>query len=265
MGLPVLTMSSAEHEGERLQKVLSAAGVASRRQVEAFITAGRIRVNGEIVTELGRRVVAASDVVELDGQVLELDSAKRYLLFHKPTGMVTSLRDDRGRRDLSEILQELGERVFPVGRLDYDTSGLLILTNDGDIAHVLAHPSFEIPKTYLATVSGQVGSKALSALGRGVELEDGVVAADSVRRVGTPGPAQSIVEITLHSGKNRVVRRMCEAVGHPVLALQRRQFGPFHLEGLKPGHYRDFSEKQRHQLATLVADARALVAGGRNS
>ncbi|MDR9397163.1 pseudouridine synthase [Pontimonas sp.] len=239
-------------DGERLQKVLSRAGVASRRRVESFIQQGRIRVNGDIVDELGTRVDVARDVVTLNGKALQLDIDRRYLLFHKPTKMVTSLVDDKGRSDLSGILDEVGERVYPVGRLDYDSSGLLILTNDGDAANILAHPSFGVEKTYVVSVSGAVSNKTLGELTRGVELEDGVSFADSAQRVGDPRGGKSLLEITLHSGKNRIVRRMCAAVGHEVLTLQRRKFGPFHLGGLRPGQWREFTADERHQLATLV-------------
>jgi 23S rRNA pseudouridine2605 synthase/16S rRNA pseudouridine516 synthase len=245
-------MSNTEPHGERLQKVLSRAGVASRRQVEAFLLAGRIAVNGEVVTELGRRVNPAVDVVALDGRVLQLDVDRRYVMVNKPAKMVTSMSDEKGRRDLSEFVQDIGERLFPVGRLDYDTTGLLLLTNDGDAAQVLAHPSFGVEKTYVATVKGTVTPKTLQERRSGVELEDGPIAVDNAVVIGEPREAKSIVEITLHSGRNRIVRRLCEHVGHPVVTLQRRRFGPFHLGGLKQGTWRDFTPEERHQLATLV-------------
>ncbi len=247
-------MSSTDHTetGERLQKVLSRAGVASRRQVEGYILRGRIRVNGEVVEDLGRRVDIHRDVVSLDDTTLQLDTERRYILFHKPTGMVTSLADDRGRLDLQGVLHEVGERVFPVGRLDFDSSGLLVLTNDGEAANILAHPSFGVEKSYVVTVSGSVSNKTLTRLTTGVDLEDGPIAADQARRIDQPRSGKTMLEITLHSGRNRIVRRMCAAVGHDVLTLQRRRFGPFHLGGLKPGQWREFSPEERHQLATLV-------------
>ena len=252
MGVRVSTMSNTEQHGERLQKVLSRAGVASRRQVEAFLLAGRIAVNGEVVTELGRRVNPAVDVVALDGRVLQLDVDRRYVMVNKPAKMVTSMSDEKGRRDLSEFVEDIGERLFPVGRLDYDTTGLLLLTNDGDAAQVLAHPSFGVEKTYVATVKGTVTSKTLQEMKSGVELDDGPIAVDHAVVIGEPREAKSILEITLHSGRNRIVRRLCEHVGHPVITLQRRRFGPFHLGGLKQGAWRDFTLEERHQLATLV-------------
>lgn len=242
-------------QGERLQKILSRAGVASRRRVEQLIEAGRISVNGEVVRELGRRAVVGVDEIALDGSVLQVDVERRYLMFHKPTKMVTSLHDDKGRVDLQDVVARVGERVFPVGRLDYDTSGLLLLTNDGEAAQVLAHPSFGVAKTYLATVEGSVSQKTLRQMREGVTLDDGPIAVDQVKLIGPPQDGRSILEITLHSGRNRIVRRLCDAIGHPVHTLQRRRFGPFHLGGLKSGEFRDFTSEERHQLATLVAGA----------
>lgn len=257
-------MSNTEAQGERLQKVLSRAGVASRRQVENFLVAGRIAVNGEVVTELGRRVDPARDTVSLDGQVLQLDVDRRYVLFHKPPKMVTSLKDEKGRRDLGEVIDDIGERLFPVGRLDYDTTGLLVLTNDGDAAQVLAHPSFGVEKTYVATVRGDVATSTLQSMKAGVVLDDGPIAVDQVTRVGESRQGKSILEITLHSGRNRIVRRLCEHVGHPVLTLQRKRFGPFHLGGLKLGQWRDFTPEERHELATLVELAKTQAGEGRD-
>ena len=256
-------MSRVEPSGERLQKVLSRAGVASRRQVEQFLLAGRITVNGEVVTELGRRVNASTDVVSLDGRVLQLDVERRYVMVNKPPKMVTSMSDDKGRRDLGEFVEEIGERLFPVGRLDYDTTGLLLLTNDGDAAQVLAHPSFGVEKNYVATVRGGVASKTLQKMKTGVDLDDGPIAVDHAMVVGEPRGGQTILEITLHSGRNRIVRRLCEALGHPVVTLHRRRFGPFHLGGLKLGAWRDLTAEERHQLATLVELAKKRVRGGK--
>lgn len=264
MVVPASTMSSTEPHGERLQKVLSRAGVASRRQVENYLVAGRISVNGEVVTELGRRVDPALDTVALDGQILQLEVDRRYVVFHKPAKMVTSLSDEKGRRDLGEVLDEIGERLFPVGRLDYDTTGLLVLTNDGDAAQVLAHPSFGVEKTYLATVRGEVSTSTLQAMKSGVVLDDGPIAVDQVTKVGESHQGKTILEITLHSGRNRIVRRLCEHVGHPVSTLQRRKFGPFHLGGLKLGQWRDFTLEERHDLATLVELAKKSAGEGRD-
>jgi 23S rRNA pseudouridine2605 synthase len=246
---------------ERLQKVLSRAGVASRRKVEILLSQGKIRVNGQVVTELGTRVDPAVDVVAVGGTVISLNPELRYVLLHKPAKVVTSLSDEKGRPDLQMFLDKIGDRLFPVGRLDFDTSGLLILTNDGDAANILAHPSFGVHKSYLATVTGSVSHKALKTLREGVTLDDGVViTADKVSVVSQKGN-KTLLDITLHSGQNRVVRRMCEAVGHPVVTLHRTSFGPFHLGGLKSGEFRDFDTSERHTLATLVERAKKSAKG----
>lgn len=240
-------------EGERLQKVLAAAGVASRRVVEEMIVARRIRVNGEVAAELGRRIDPATDSIEVDGVAVQLDTTRRYVMLNKPVGVVSSLADENGRADLSTYTQNFEERLFNVGRLDAETSGLLVLTNDGELAHVLAHPSFGVTKTYIAKVQGQVLPQTIAALTAGVELDDGPVAADKARLLGRPEGRSnaSLVELTLHSGRNRVVRRMMAAVGHPVLELVRRQFGPLHLGTLRSGDLRDLTREELGALLTI--------------
>jgi 23S rRNA pseudouridine2605 synthase/16S rRNA pseudouridine516 synthase len=237
--------------GERLQKVMAAAGVASRRVSEQLIVEGRVRVNGRVVRELGSRIDPAVDLLEVDGAAVQLDTSKRYIMLNKPTGVVSSMRDDRGRPDLTQFAERYDERLFNVGRLDAETSGLLLLTNDGETANVLAHPSFGVTKTYIATVRGTVAPATLSKLTRGIELEDGPIAADKARLVQASG-GQSIVEVTLHSGRNRIVRRMLDAVGHPVQQLVRRQFGPLHLGTLASGRTRDLGKLELGQLLTLA-------------
>lgn len=237
--------------GERLQKAMAAAGVASRRVSEQLIVEGRVRVNGRVVTELGSRIDPAVDQLEVDGMAVQLDASKRYVMLNKPTGVVSSMRDDRGRPDLTQFAERFPERLFNVGRLDADTSGLLLLTNDGEAANVLAHPSFGVTKTYIATVRGTVVPSTLSKLTRGIELDDGPIVADKARLVQASG-GQSIVEITLHSGRNRIVRRMLDEVGHPVTALVRRQFGPLHLGSLKSGATRDLTKIELGQVLTLA-------------
>jgi len=239
-------------DGERLQKVLAAAGVASRRVCEQLIAAGRVSVNGRVVTELGTRVDPAVDKVAVDGSAVQLDVSKRYVMLNKPTGVVSSMSDERGRPDLRRFTADYEERLFNVGRLDADTSGLLILTNDGELAQVLAHPSFGVEKTYIATVRGVVAPATLRKLRDGIQLEDGPIRADRARLVGEASKGRSIVEITLHSGRNRIVRRMLDAVGHPVLELVRRQFGPLHLGTLPSGRSRDLSKLELGQLLTLA-------------
>ena len=242
-------------EGVRLQKVLAAAGVASRRVSEQYITEGRVRVNGQVVRELGRRIDPETDQVEVNGTAVQLDTTKRYVVLNKPVGVVSTMSDERGRPDLTQFTKDYDERLFNVGRLDAETSGLLILTNDGDLAHVLAHPSFGVTKTYIAKVNGKVTAQTIQKLSRGVELDDGVISADKARlldgRTAPNGDETSIVEITLHSGKNRIVRRMLAAVGHPVQELVRRQFGPVNLGTLRAGHTRDLTKVELGELLTI--------------
>jgi len=245
-------MSIEQPEGERLQKVLAAAGVASRRVSEQYIVAGRVSVNGEIVTELGRRIDPVADLVEVDGVPVQLDPDKRYLMLNKPRGVVSSMADERGRPDLRSFTDGLDERVYNVGRLDAETTGLLLLTNDGDLAHVLAHPSFGVQKTYLATVRGVVTAQTLRKLRDGIDLDDGPIAVDKARIVGEPSRGRTIVEVTLHSGRNRIVRRMLAAVGHPVQELVRRQFGPLNLGSLGSGRMRDLTKVEVGQLLALA-------------
>lgn len=240
---------------ERLQKALAAAGVASRRVGEQLIVAGRVTVNGRVVTELGSRVDPERDHVAVDGTAVQLDPAKRYVMLNKPTGVVSSLDDDRGRPDLRDFTAEYPERLFNVGRLDAETSGLLLLTNDGELAHVLAHPSFGVEKTYVATVRGTVRPATLRRLTSGIELEDGPISADRARLVGEPSRGASIVELVLHSGRNRIVRRMLAEVGHPVTALVRRSFGPLHLGTLAAGASRDLDRVETGRLVTLAREA----------
>lgn len=241
----------ADAEGVRLQKVMAAAGVASRRVSEEMIGAGRVTVNGRVVTELGRRVDPVVDRVSVDGAAVQLDPTRRYVILNKPTGVVSTLRDEQGRPDLTRFTDRYEERLFNVGRLDSDTSGLLLLTNDGELAHVLAHPSFGVEKTYVALVDGRLPVSALAALRAGVELADGVIAVDRVRVTGSRAGA-TLVEVTLHSGRNRVVRRLFDAIGHPVRELVRRRFGPLNLGPLGTGAMRDLTPKELGAVLTLA-------------
>ncbi len=217
---------AAEPDGIRLQKVMAAAGVASRRASEILIGEGRVAVNGRIITEPGLRIDPEVDRVTVDGVAVQIDTSRRYVMLNKPTGVVSSLHDDQGKRDLREFTDRFEERLFNVGRLDGDTSGLLLLTNDGELAHTLAHPSFGVEKTYVALVRGELKPKTLGVLTGGIELADGPIAADKARILSGGRPDATLVEVTLHSGRNRIVRRMFDAVGHPVQELVRRRFGP---------------------------------------
>ncbi|MBT1671727.1 pseudouridine synthase [Curtobacterium flaccumfaciens pv. flaccumfaciens] len=253
--VPAGAEPSLQAEGERLQKVIAAAGVASRRVAENLIVEGRVTVNGEVVDALGRRVDPEKDAISVDGVPVQIDSSRRYIVLNKPTGVVSSLQDERGRRDLTEFVDRYEERLFNVGRLDAETSGLLVLTNDGDLAHVLAHPSFGVQKTYIAKVHGNVNPAVVQRLTEGVELEDGPIKADKVRLLES-SRGESLVEITLHSGRNRIVRRMLEAVDHPVLELVRRSFGPLHLGSLPPGKMRELGTVEVGKLLSTVRDAK---------
>lgn len=237
-------------EGIRLQKALANAGVASRRVIEQYIVEGRIRVNGRTVTELGTRIDPETDLIDVDGTAVQLDVSKRYVMLNKPTGVVSTMNDENGRPDLRRFTKDWPERLYNVGRLDAETSGLLILTNDGDLAHVLAHPSFGVTKVYIAKVSGTVTAQTIARLTRGIELEDGPIKADKARLLDV-SRGSSLVELTLHSGRNRIVRRMMAAVGHPVEELVRRQFGPLHLGTLPVGKARELTKIERGALLTL--------------
>ncbi|WP_460800132.1 pseudouridine synthase [Microbacterium sp. GXF0217] len=243
-------MTEPAADGIRLQKVLANAGVASRRVIEDYIVEGRIRVNGEVVTELGRRIHPDTDLVDVDGTAVQLDVSKRYVMLNKPVGVVSTMRDENGRPDLRRFTKDYDERLYNVGRLDAETSGLLILTNDGELAHVLAHPSFGVTKVYIAKVEGEVTAQTIAKLTKGIELEDGPIAADKARLLDT-SRGSSLVELTLHSGRNRIVRRMMAAVGHPVTELVRRQFGPLHLGTLPAGKSRELSKIELGALLTL--------------
>ena len=238
--------------GQRLQKVLAHAGVASRRACEQLIADGRVSVDGITVTEPGVRVDSRTQEIRVDGSRILTNPELITLMLHKPAGVVTTMEDPEGRptvaqygRDYLAEHPELPDslRLVHVGRLDTETEGLLLLSNDGELSHRLMHPSFEIAKTYVAIVEGQVEPWVPRKLRRGIELEDGEAKADRVT-VKDSGPRGSIVEITLHSGKNRIVRRMLDAVGHPVTRLARTRLGPLRLDNLRPGETRPLSGEE---------------------
>jgi 23S rRNA pseudouridine2605 synthase len=238
--------------GVRLQKVLAAAGVASRRASEVLISEGRVEVNSEIVLEQGRRVDPERDVIRVDGSRIPPPRRHRYLALNKPRGVVATMNDPEGRRTVADLIAERSnERLFHVGRLDTDTEGLLILTNDGDFAHRLAHPSFRVPKTYIAEVTGAVAEQTLRRLRRGITLEDGPVQPTSVKIVSAAGD-KTLLKITIQEGRNRIVRRTMEAVGHPVRRLSRIGIGPVRLGNLKVGEYRDLTREELGGLLDLT-------------
>lgn len=233
---------------ERLQKVLAQAGVASRRSCEELIVSGRVQVNGETVRELGTKVDPAADVIAVDQQPIAQEKLV-YLLLYKPTGVITSLSDPEGRKVVTDLLPEIKERVYPVGRLDYDTSGLLLVTNDGDLANRLAHPSYELDKVYRARVRGKPETDAINRLAKGIMLEDGMTAPGEARLVYyDPHKNQSVLEIIIHEGRNRQVRRMCAAIGHPIVGLERIRISFLTMENLKNGMYRHLTPAEVQQL-----------------
>lgn len=234
-------------EDVRLQKVLARVGFGSRRKCDDLIAAGRVTVNGEVAV-LGRRVDPESALVAVDGAPIGVRPGLVYYLLNKPTGVVTTADDPQGRRTVVQIVPT-DPRVFPVGRLDADTEGLLLLTNDGELAHRLTHPSYGIEKEYVAEVDGEPSRAVLRALREGVELEDGVTAE---ARASLMDP--SVVKLTIHEGRNRQVRRMCEAVGHPVVRLVRTRVGPIADRSLRPGDWRELEVDELRSLEQAVAD-----------
>jgi 23S rRNA pseudouridine2605 synthase len=234
--------------GVRLQKVLAQAGVASRRKCETLMAEGRVEVNGEVITQLGARVEPERDVIRVDGARLPVAQSHVYLVAHKPRGVVSTMADEQGRPDLRTLVGDRPERLFHVGRLDTDTDGLIVLTNDGEFAHRLAHPSFELRKTYVAEVTGVVRTSLGNRLAAGVELEDGRIAVDDFRILQTLG-SRSVVELVIHEGRNRIVRRLLGEVGHPVTRLSRTAIGPIRLGSLAPGSVRELT---RDELGTLL-------------
>lgn len=239
-------------DGERLQKVLARAGIGSRRACEAIIAQGRVSVDGVQVTEQGTRVDPTRQVIHVDGRRLQLDEASLTVALNKPRKVVTAMSDPQGRRDLTEFTAEFEQRLFHVGRLDYETEGLLLLTNDGELAHRLTHPRFEVDKTYVCRfpVAGKFPRGVLRTLTEGVDLEDGPARADAARLVAHDG-TEAVVEVTLHEGRNRIVRRMFAALGFELTHLVRTRIGPVLLADLGPGRTRRLTDRE---LGTLMAE-----------
>jgi len=236
---------------ERLQKILSRAGVASRREAEGLIREGKVRLNGKVVTELGTKADPEHDEIRVSGRLIAADQPRTYLLLHKPVGYVATTSDPEGRPTVLDLIHGLKERLYPVGRLDWDTSGLLLLTNDGDLTHRLTHPSSEVPRTYQAKVEGIPNPAVLQKLRRGVFLEGRPTHPAQVRLL-RKGPGWAWLEITLTEGRNRQVRRMAEAVGHPVLKLCRVGLGPLELGELPAGRFRPLHAKELKQLLAIT-------------
>src|ERR1700760_4537340 len=237
--------------GVRLQKVLAEAGGGSRRHCEELIGAGRVEVDGETVRRFGARVDPEHQIIRVDGKRIPSRQDLSYLAFNKPAGVLTAMSDDRGRPTVTDYLGDRAERLFHVGRLDFDTEGLMLLTNDGELANRLAHPRYGVLKTYLAEVPGPVPRDLGRRLMTGVELDDGVATADRFQIVERSGQ-RAMVEITLHEGRKRIVRRMLAEVGHPVQRLVRTNVGPVRLGQLKPGAVRELTTAEIGELYAAV-------------
>lgn len=238
----------------RLQKALAQAGLGSRRKCDDMIAHGLVEVNGEVIDVMGARVDPATDVIRVKGKRIPAPNDHAYVMLNKPRGIVTSMADEQGRPDLSTLLAGREDRLFHVGRLDTDTSGLLILTNDGDLAHKLAHPSFEITKTYVALVEGSVPDTLGAQLRAGIELDDGPAKVDRFQ-VKDRSRGRSMVELEIHMGRNRIVRRLMAAAGHPVIELTRTSFGPLHVGSLSAGKMRDLTRDELGALFDSVDEA----------
>ena len=231
---------------ERLQKIISRAGLMSRREAEKFILAGRVTVDGKIVSELGQKFDAEKNKICVDGKELNFDAEKIYILLNKPRGYLSTAKDDRGRRTVLDLVSDIDARIYPVGRLDFDSEGLILLTNDGDLMNKLLHPKFKIAKTYRVKFVGELNEKKLNQLRAGVELEDGLTAPAEIFLL-NPQTA----EITIHEGRNRQVRRMFAAIGLEVKNLRRIKFANLTLKNLPRGRYRNLTPQEINKLKSF--------------
>lgn len=233
----------------RLQKFLATCGIASRRKSEELISSGRVSVNKNIITEMGFKVDPDNDEVLIDGKKVELIEKKVYILLNKPIGYVTTVSDQFNRKKVTDLVN-ISYRIFPVGRLDYNTSGLLILTNDGELTYKLTHPKFQIQKVYVAKIKGNPTKNSLEMFAKGLKIEDYTTAPAKIN-VKKENKEESIVEITIREGRNRQIRKMCDAIGHPVLELERIIMGRIHLGNLEVGNWRYFTEREIDYLKKL--------------
>jgi 23S rRNA pseudouridine2605 synthase len=236
---------------QRINRILSLAGITSRRKADELIKAGRVMINGQVATEVGGKAVWGTDSIRVDGREIPLPDDRLYLMLNKPFGYISSLNDPAGRPIVSDLLKEVSQRVYPVGRLDFDSLGLLLLTNDGEWAYRLTHPRFRVPKTYKVTLDGVISHQALATLRKGVQLQDGFSGPAKVTAVGEDR-GRSVVRLTLRLGRSRIVRRMMEAVGYQVIHLVRTGFGILELGGLKIGKYRNLEPDEVRDMKKLV-------------
>ena len=247
---------------ERLQKIISKAGAASRREAERLILAGRVTLNGRVVTELGTQADGEQDVIAIDGARISAPTQQLYFLLNKPKRCISAVKDDRGRRTVIDLLPEVEEYIYPVGRLDYDTEGLLLLTNDGDLMNGLLHPRYEIEKTYIAKAQGMVTGEDIKKLCRGIMLEDGMTAPARAKLLErADNGSWCRVQLTIHEGRNRQVRRMLQAIGHRVQELKRVAFAGLTLEGVPRGGYRSLTGEEVARLKKIAGTAAGKPAG----
>lgn len=238
-------------ESERLQKVIAQSGITSRRKAEQLILEGKVSVNHQTITELGTKV-SFQDEVEVEGVPIEKEKHV-YYLFYKPREVITSVKDDKGRKTVVDYFEEVPERIYPVGRLDYDSSGILILTNDGNFANILMHPKYEVSKVYVAKVKGIPSQDQLRGLKKGIKSEDDILKLTSYKVLSTDRKRNTaIIEIVLQEGKNRHIRRMMEVLGYPVAKLKREKYGTLDLKGLQSGKYRKLTAQEVVQLKNLI-------------
>lgn len=234
---------------ERLQKFMASCGVASRRKCEELILSGKVKVNGEIIKELGVKVDPLKDIVEYNNSIIKKEDQKVYIMLHKPVGYITSLKDEKGRKTILDIVK-VQERIFPIGRLDYDSSGLLLLTNDGEIYNKIIHPRVELKKSYITECKGKFTQKDIQKFKTGIDIGDYITAPANIEILHEDNN-NSIVKISIHEGKNRQVRRMCAALNHPVVSLKRVSIGELKLGYLKLGEYRHLTEDELKYLLSL--------------
>jgi 23S rRNA pseudouridine2605 synthase len=234
---------------ERLQKIIAAAGIDSRRHAEKLITAGRVSVNGVVVKELGAKADGAIDIIRVDSKIISVDRTMIYIILHKPAGYVTTLSDPQRRPTVVDLIGDVPERVYPVGRLDYDSEGLLLLTNDGDFAQKMQHPRFQLPKVYRVKIQGRLSKDEIKQLGKGIKLEDGIFKPENMQ-IEKFNDKSCWLRLTLREGKNRIIRRGFEAAGHRVARLVREEIGAVSLGNLKEGSWRYLTKKEIGQLLT---------------